>query len=142
MLELSSGEATGNSVDDGSPISIGMLTPGVSFAGAVSSGSASVRSLGKPATLAASGGSSERTGEIRQIAQAAQLGRALESGENKKLSYFRVAIAVDQRTPGRRDSSGHGGTRSVRRTKRQDQNHNGEKYAAYWKYAENRQHQL
>ncbi len=22
------------------------------------------------------------------------------------------------------------------------ENHNGEKYAAYWKYAENRQHQL
>ena len=52
------------------------------------------------------------------------------------------AIAVDQRTPGRRDSSGHGRTRTVRRTERQDQNYNGEKYAAYWKYAENRQHQL
>ena len=79
---------------------------------------------------------------IRQIAQSTQFARALESGENKKLSHFRMPFAVDKRTPGRRDCGGHGRTRSVRRAKCQNQDHKGENYAANWKYAENRQHQL
>jgi hypothetical protein len=58
------------------------------------------------------------------------------------LPHFGLAIAIGQNTP----AGGHGArqrrARAVRRAQRQHQNQNGEKYAAHWKNAENRQHCL
>ena len=56
------GTTAGNSTAAGSPISIGMLTTGVSLIVAASSGSESLRLLGRPATFGVVSSTSERVG--------------------------------------------------------------------------------
>ena len=119
------GAMAGTSTDDGSPISIGMVTTSVSGIVAVSFGSASVRSLGRPATFGA-------RGRVRKVAQTVQFVGAFEGGVDEILPHFGLGIAIGQNPP----AGGHGARQ------RQHQNQNGEKYAAYWKNAENRQHCL
>jgi hypothetical protein len=85
------GATAGNSTEEGSPISIGMVTTGVSGIVVVSSGSASIRSLGRPATFGA-------RGCVRKVAQTVQFVGAFEGCVDEILPHFGLAIA-SARTP-------------------------------------------
>ena len=53
-----------------------------------------------------------------------------------------MAIPIDQRATCRSIRRGQWRARAIRRAKRQNQNQNGEKYAAHGENPENRQHRL
>ncbi len=79
---------------------------------------------------------------VRQFAQAAQLIEAPDGGENEKLPSLRRLFGLQQRAAcgqhGRRQCR----MRTARRTERQDQDYDGEEYAAYCDYPKNWQHGL
>ena len=95
------GEATGSSMDEGSPISIGMLMPGVSLIEPDSSGSVSLRSPGSPASLALRLVGACRC--VRQFAQAVEFVGTFEGCVNKELPRFGVAVAINQCATRRHD---------------------------------------
>src|SRR5262245_8814185 len=114
-----------------------MLTTGVSGVVALFSGSASVRSLVKPATF---GGAPSARGSVRKVTQTVQFVGAPEGGMDEILPRFGLAISISQNTAARGHNDPQRRARAVRRDQHRHQNQNGEKYAACWMNAENRQH--
>lgn len=79
---------------------------------------------------------------VGQIAQPIEFICTLERRQYHELPDFRMPLAVEECAASRRDRRVQWRTRSVRRAECQNQDKNGEKYAAYWKNAENRQPRL
>ena len=77
---------------------------------------------------------------VRKVAQAVQFVGTLEGGVDEKLPHFGLAIPIGQNPSAGSHRAGQRRARPVRRAQCQHQNQNGEKYAAHWKNAENRQH--
>jgi hypothetical protein len=108
----SSGAAPGNSVDEVSPISIGMVAGGGCTIDPVSSSasrSVSLRSVGRPATLGAAGAASARagvSGSSRNWFSSAAPDRGLHNGEeyaayweNPKHRQHRRCLIESDKTP-------------------------------------------
>src|SRR5665647_873423 len=82
------------------------------------------------------------TGRIASGHAESVAGGAPYRGENEHLPPFRMFVLLDQRAARRQQRSRHARTRSARWAERQDQDDDGEKYAAYWKNSKNRQHRF
>ena len=139
---FSSGVVTGNSIDEVSPISSGMVTLGVSLdrSGLVVRIGCRCGSIGRPATLPASWRAVAADRRVGQLAQPAQFIGAPDGGQNEELPPFRMLVLRISApragiTVGRQCRM-----RTARRLERQDQDHDGEEYAAYWDDPKNRQH--
>ncbi len=96
LLRRACGATVGNSTAAGSPISIGMLTTGVSWIVAASSGSASLRSLGQTGDLWGRVLTSERVGVSGRSRRRFSSSARLSGGVDEELPHFGLAIAVGQ----------------------------------------------
>src|SRR6185295_16986259 len=84
-------------------------------------------------------GSCRRVG---QFAQSVEFVGALKCRAYQKLPRLGMMTGVNERTARRRHRRIQWRARTVRRAKCQDQDEDGEEYAAHWENTKNRQHRL